>query len=300
MLDILLLILIIFVAIAIYFFIKDIIKHKNQLEQNSWGKTILIGFIADFLDALGIGCFAPATALLKFFKQTKDCEIPGVLNISYLIPTLFEAFIFLKIIKVDLITLITMIVASVIGAWFGAGIVSKLSEKKIQIFMGIALLITAFFIFAGKMHWLPSGGTAIGLTHFKLIIGLIGNFIFGALSAVGIGLFAPCMALVYILGMSSQVAFPIMMGSCAFLTPAAAIKFIQAKAYNRKAAIGMMIGGSAGVIIAAYIIKSLPLSILQWLVMAIISYTGIIMLRTGTGITRIKGLAGLSPESQKN
>lgn len=296
MLNILLLILTIFVAIATYLFIKDSIKHKNKLEKNSWFKTIIIGFIADFFDALGIGCYAPATALLKFFKQAKDSEIPGVLNVSYVIPATFEAFIFLKVIKVEPITLISMIISSAIGAWFGAGIVSKLSEKKIQLFMGIALLITACVMFAEKMHWLPSGGAAIGLTHTKLILGLIGNFIFGALSAVGIGLFAPCMALVYILGMSSQVAFPIMMGSCAFLTPAAAIKFIQAKSYNRKAAIGMMIGGSIGVIIAAYIIKSLPLNILQWLVMAIISYTGIIMLRTG--ITRIKGLAGLSVENQ--
>ncbi len=290
MLNILLLILIIFVTITSYLSIKDIIKHKNKLEKNSWGKTILIGFIADFLDALGIGCYAPATALLKFFKQAKDSEIPGVLNVSYVIPATFEAFIFLKVIKVEPITLISMIISSAIGAWFGAGIVSKLSEKKIQLFMGIALLITACVMFAEKMHWLPSGGAAIGLTHTKLILGLIGNFIFGALSAVGIGLFAPCMALVYILGMSSQVAFPIMMGSCAFLTPAAAIKFIQAKSYNRKAAIGMMIGGSIGVIIAAYIIKSLPLNILQWLVMAIISYTALIMLKASMSEPRLHGL----------
>jgi len=290
MLNILLLILTIFVAIATYLFIKDSIKHKNKLEKNSWFKTIIIGFIADFFDALGIGCYAPATALLKFFKQAKDSEIPGVLNVSYVIPATFEAFIFLKVIKVEPITLISMIISSAIGAWFGAGIVSKLSEKKIQLFMGIALLITACVMFAEKMHWLPSGGAAIGLTHTKLILGLIGNFIFGALSAVGIGLFAPCMALVYILGMSSQVAFPIMMGSCAFLTPAAAIKFIQAKSYNRKAAIGMMIGGSIGVIIAAYIIKSLPLNILQWLVMAIISYTALIMLKASMSEPRLHGL----------
>ncbi len=97
---------------------------------------------------------------------------------------------------------------------------------------------------------------------------------------VGIGLYAPCMALVYALGMSPLVAFPIMMGSCAFLTPPASAKFIKEGAYNRKAAVSMAIPGAIAVLIAAFVVKSLPLDALRWVVIVVIVYTAVVMLRS--------------------
>lgn len=44
---------------------------------------------------------------------------------------------------------------------------------------------------------------------------------------VGVGLYAPCMAMVYMLGMTPLAAFPIMMCSCAGLQPVASINFIR-------------------------------------------------------------------------
>ncbi len=61
----------------------------------------------------------------------------------------------------------------------------------------------------------------------KLVLGLAGNFMLGALMTLGIGLYAPCMILVGLLGMNATAAFPIMMGSCAFLMPIASAKFVQ-------------------------------------------------------------------------
>ena len=146
--------------------------------------------------------------------------------------------------------------------------------------MGIALLITAGFMFAGKMQWIQGGGTAIGLSGIKLIIAVVVNFLLGALMTAGIGLYAPCMAMVFALGLSPQVAFPIMMGSCAFLMPPASIKFIKEGAYNRKAAIGMALPGIIAVLIAALIVKSLPLDTLRWVVIVVIVYTSVVMLRS--------------------
>ena len=116
----------------------------------------------------------------------------------------------------------------------------------------------------------------------KLVLGIVGNFILGALMTLGIGLYAPCMALIYFLGMSPAVAFPIMMGSCAFLMPVASMKFVKEGAYNRKASFGIAVGGIVGVFIAAYIVKSLPLNILGWLVIAVIFYTSIVMFKSST------------------
>lgn len=260
---------------------RDFIKHRNQLEDVSWVKTGLIGFVVNFFDVLGIGAFAPQTALLKFTKQTDDRVLPGTLNVANTLAVLLQAIIFITVIKVEPVTLVLMLLAATAGAIFGAGIVTKLSEKRIQRIMGFALLVTAGFMFANKMGWIQGGGVTIGLQGGKLLIAVATNFILGALMTVGIGLYAPCMALVYALGMSPLVAFPIMMGSCAFLMPTASYRFIREGAYNRKAAVGMALPAIVAVLIAAFIVKSLPLDTLRWVVIVVIVYTAAVMLRAG-------------------
>jgi uncharacterized membrane protein YfcA len=220
---------------------------------------------------------------LKFTKQTEDRVLPGTLNVANTLPVLIQAIIFITVIEVEPITLILMLLAAAAGAVWGAGIVSKLSEKNIRLTMGIALFITACFMFAGKMNWIQGGGTAIGLYNVKLGIAVFVNFILGALMTAGIGLYAPCMALVFALGLSPIVAFPIMMGSCAFLMPPASVKFIREGAYNRKAAMAMALPGMIAVLIAALIVKSLPLDTLRWVVMVVILYTSAVMLRAAFG-----------------
>ena len=259
---------------------KDIYTNRNKLEEVSWIKTGIIGSIVNFFDVLGIGAFAPQTALLKFTKQTEDRLLPGTLNVANTIPVLIQALIFITIIEVESTTLILMLLSAAGGAILGADIVSKMSEKHIQIIMGIALLITAFFMFAGKMEWIKGGGSDIGLSGYKLCIAVIMNFILGALMTAGIGLYAPCMALVFALGLSPQVAFPIMMGSCAFLMPPASIQFIKKGAYNRKAALGMALPSIIAVLIAALVVKSLPLDTLRWVVLFVIIYTSLVMLKS--------------------
>jgi len=259
---------------------KDFSKHKNNLENVSWIKTGLIGFVVNFFDVLGIGAFAPQTALLKFTKQTEDRVLPGTLNVANTVPVLIQALIFITVIEVEPTTLILMLLSAAAGAILGAGIVSKMSEKRIRIVMGVALLITAGFMFAGKMQWIQGGGTAIGLSGIKLFIAVSVNFLLGALMTAGIGLYAPCMAMVFALGLSPQVAFPIMMGSCAFLMPPASIQFIRKGAYNRKAAVAMAIPGIIAVLIAALIVKSLPLDTLRWLVILVIVYTSVVMIKS--------------------
>lgn len=271
-----------------YYFVKDTVKNKHTFSNASFATLSVVGFIVNFFDTLGIGSFAPTTALFKLFKLVPDRLIPGTLNVSMTIPVVLEAFIFMTVIKVEPITLISMLAAATLGAVLGAGIVAKLPEKKIQLGMGIALLVVAFVFVAGLLGLMPVGGEAIGLTGSKLIIGVVGNFILGALMTIGIGLYAPCMALVYALGMSPRVAFPIMMGSCAFLMPAASIKFVQEGAYDRKASVAITIFGSLGVLIAAYIVKSLPLTLLKWLVVFVIVYTAITMLRSAMKNTKEK------------
>ena len=236
---------VIFLVLAIWIgvvLIRDVIKHRINLEPNSWAKTGVIGFVGNFFDTLGIGSFATETAMLKFMKQSEDRLIPGTLNVGNAIPTVVQAIIFIQIVEVEPMTLVLMLLASGLGAILGAGIVSKLAENKIRLTMGIALLITAGFMVATKFQWIEGGGEAIGLEGSKLILAVVVNFILGALMTAGIGLYAPCMALVFALGMSPAVAFPIMMGSCAFLMPMASLKFIKEAIGIRNAHEPIMIG----------------------------------------------------------
>jgi len=271
------------ILLAIWFswyFLRDVLKHKHDLEASSWTKTALIGFTVNFFDVLGIGAFAPQTALLRFTRQTKDKLIPGTMNVANTLPVLIQAIIFINVIEVEPLTLITMLLSAMVGAVTGAGIISKLPEDKIRIIMAIALLVTAGFMTANSLHWIKGGGNSIGLRGPALAVAASVNFILGALMTAGIGLYAPCMALVFMLGLSPKVAFPIMMGSCAFLMPPASFRFIKAGAYNRKASLGMAIPGIAAVLIAAFIVKSLPLDKLRIIVIGVIVYTSISMFIT--------------------
>ena len=274
-----------------YVFMKDYkqVKAVRELDQVSVPKVGVTGFITNFFDTLGIGSFAPTVAFNKFLKMgVRDKDLPGLLNVGDTLPVMLEAVIFTTVIAVEPITLVTMLAASAIGSYVGAGIISKLDELKIQKIMGLALLVTGVLMALSALNLMPGGGEAIGLSGIKLVIGIVGNFILGALMTAGIGLYAPCMALVYFLGLSPQVAFPIMMGSCATLMPVCSVKFIKEGAYPRKASLLLGLFGAIGVFIAAYIVKSLPLNILRWLVIAVIFYTSISMLVTANKSSKAK------------
>lgn len=254
----------------------------GKLEKSNFFALSFVGMVTNFFDTLGIGSFATTTALLKFFNLSADRTLPGTLNVSCTIPVIVEAVLFITVIKVEPVTLFSMLAAATIGALVGAGFVAKLDEKKVEIGMGSALIIVAIIMIASQLKIMPVGGTAIGLTGAKLIIGVVANFILGALMTLGIGLYAPCMALVFALGMSPKVAFPIMMGSCAFLMPVAASRFVKEDAYDRKASMAITIFGAVGVLIAFYIVKSLPLNILTWVVIVVIFYTSVMMFRSAS------------------
>ena len=265
---ILLIIMWLFAAVFFVVLVKDVMAHKDELDKSKMGYNSLISAIANFFDTLGIGSYAIATSAWKFNKSISDDLIPGTLNVAFGIPICVEATITMTRIDVDPLTLVLMIASAIVGSIIGAKIISKMDIMKIRVVMGVALLIVAAITLCKINGVGPFGriGTARGLTGALLVIGVIANFILGVLMTAGIGLYAPCMALVLLLGMSADVAFPIMMGSCAFLCPACGITFIKEGKYQRAMTIPMLITGSIGVLIAGFIVTSLPLTLLTYLV----------------------------------
>jgi uncharacterized membrane protein YfcA len=239
-----------------------------------------IGFVTNFFDTLGIGSFATTTSFYKLWKLVNDRVIPGTLNVGHTPPTITQAFIYIAIVQVDVVTLTLMIGAAVLGAWLGAGVVSGWSQRKVQIGMGFCLLAAATLMLMTQLKLVPGGGEAIGLSGLRLGIGLVSMFVLGALMTLGIGLYGPCLILISLLGMSPTTGFPIMMGACAFLMPVASARFVRAGSYHPKAALGLALGGIPAVLIAAFLVKSLPLSAVRWLVVIVVVYTAVALLRS--------------------
>jgi uncharacterized membrane protein YfcA len=238
------------------------------------------GAITNFLDNLGVGSFATTTSIFRSTKMVRDEKIPGTLNVGHTLPTITEAIAATALFKtaIDTGTLVEMIIAAVAGAWVGARVFGGWSRPKIQAGMGMALLAAVAIMLFRMLNGDPAGGDLTKLEGTTLFIGLVGQFVLGMLMTLGIGLYAPCMILVSMLGMNVLAAFPIMMGSCAFLMPVASGNFIKLRSYDAKASLGLLIGGIPGVLLSAYVIKSLPLTMLKWLVVVVVTYTAISML----------------------
>ena len=240
-----------------------------------------IGFGTNFFDTLGIGSFATTTALFRAFKAVDDRQIPGTLNVGHMLPTLVQAAIFITVVEVEMKTLAAMIAASVLGAWLGAGLVAGFSRRATRLGMGTLLIVAAGFMVIRMVGVMPPGGDALALDGRLLLFAVLGNFVLGALMMLGIGLYAPCMVLVSLLGMNPRAAFPIMMGSCAFLMAAAGVRFVRSGAHDQRASVGLTLGGIPGVLIAAFIVKQMPLDVVRWLVVVVVLYTAVSLLYDG-------------------
>lgn len=265
---------------------KDPVIGLTGEEQWEFGKkhaiiTAIIGFVANFLDTLGIGSFAPSSAAFKMTKSVDDVLVPGTLNVGDTVPVCVEAFLFFGFVEMDVLTLVLMLVASVVGSALMANVVSKFDRKKVRYALFVGLFLLATSVLMKVMNWGPFGtvGTAMSLRGIKLVIAVVGNFVFGALMSIGVGLYAPCMAMVLALGMDAGCAFPAMMGSCAYLMAFGnGPKFIAEGRYDMFASWMQAIFGACGVFVAYLFVESLSLNTLTKVIVVIVYFTAFLYL----------------------
>jgi len=239
-----------------------------------------VGLVFAFFDTLGIGSFAPTTAVLKFQGKIADELIPGTLNVGLNMAAMLEMIIFVTVIVIDPVLLMTTVLSAAFGAWVGAGVVNRLPRPAIQLAMGAALLIAGCVFAATNLHLLPGGGVAYTLTGWRLMVAIGVNFVLGALMSVGIGLYAPCMILVTMLGLHPLAAFPIMMGSCGLVQPTAGLQFLRSGRFGFGTSIALTLASIPGVLLAAFVVKQLSLVWLRWLVVLVVIYAAVTMLRS--------------------
>lgn len=267
-------------------FLGDVFKHRAEVHSDGMFKNVvnvIQGVVTNFLDTLGIGSFAPQTIIYKLFHLVRDDSyIPGTLNVANTIPVMFEGFIFLTIVEVEPLTLITLILVSIVGGVIGAKVVSKLPVKKVQFIIAIALFLTATLMIlrqTGTLDILGEGNTALGLRGLPLVLASIGLVICGIGQSLGVGFYAPCMAIVYFAGMDPLVSFPIMMASCAAVMPMSSITYVRAGKYEKLMSVIIMISGIVGVAIAAFVVKNMNKDALVWIVVVVVYIASVTTLK---------------------
>lgn len=261
-------------------FIRDLIKHKDSVMKEP-GNPIAMAissFVIFLLSTFGISDFAISATVYPKLGWVSSKKLPGTLNTQCVIPVAAMALIYISSIDVGLATLIVAIITQVVGAYISPRFVVKLPARQIKVFIAIGLLVAAGLILAGKFGIYPTGGDATQLVGFKLILLGVLSFIYGALNNIGIGSYALTMATVYALGLNPGVAFPIMMGACTFSVPVGSMQFIKLDSYSRKITLFTSTMGILGVLVAAFVVKSLDVSMLQWVVTAVIIYSAISLL----------------------
>jgi uncharacterized membrane protein YfcA len=241
--------------------------------------AVAIGFVTNFFDTLGIGSFATTTAAFRLTGLVADERIPGTLLVGHALPVIAQALIFTAVVEVNAMQMAILIACCVAGGWVGAGIVSSVSRRAIQLAMAVALLAAVVLMLAGMLGLIPAGGTATTFPPRAFIGAIAVSLVLGALLTVGIGNYAPSLIIFSLMGMNPQAAFPIMMGSGAFVATIAGVRFVRRGRFDTSAAIGLTIGGIPGVLIAAWFVWSLPLDYLRWLVLAVVLCTAASLLR---------------------
>ncbi|HRH20476.1 MAG TPA: permease [Brevundimonas sp.] len=241
-------------------------------------EAVALGAVVDFFDTLGIGSFAPTTAWLKLRRMIPDSFLPATLNAGHCLPTVTQALIFINLVQVDVWLLVGCIAAAVLGGVMGAPVVQRLPVRAVQAIVGLALLVAAGLYAMTNLGLMPGGGDALGLSGPAFWIAIVAHLILGTLMAFGVGLYAPSLILLSLLGLNPIAAFPIMMGACGFLMPVTSLSFIRSERIDLRVVIGLALGGIPAVLLAAFVVKSLDVATLRWGVVVVVLYAAAALL----------------------
>jgi len=254
------------------------------VRQRIWpgAEAAVLGAVVNFLDTLGIGSMAPTMAWFKFRKLVPDHLIPQTMITGLTLPTMVEGLIFLSLlgVGVDPVLLVGSILSFLAGGWAGLPLIARAKAWVVQAVVGLALLIAAVFFVLSNLDLMPVGGTATSLPPGLTIVAIAASFGFGVLINFGIGNYAPSLAMLSLMGLDPRLCFPIMAASASFAAAGIATHHIRDRKIDLRIPLAMVLAGIPAVLVAAFIVKELPLAPLKWLVSVVIIYTGIVMLRS--------------------
>lgn len=245
------------------------------------GEAVVVGAATNFFDTLGIGSFAPTLAWLKFRGNVPDRLIPCTMIVSHTLPTLAQAGIFLVLlgVHVDPVLLVGCAIALLMGGLMGAPLVARTRIWIVQAVIGCALLIAAALYALANLDLMPAGGMAASLPPLLTVVAIAANFVMGVLLNFGIGNYAPSLIMLSLMGMDPRLAFPIMATGAALTVAGVSTRHISAGTVDLRTAVSFALGGIPAVLVAAFVVKSMPIDMLRWLVILVVVYAATVMLR---------------------
>src|SRR5688572_14081127 len=243
-----------------------------------------LGAVVSFFDTLGIGSFAPTTAWLKFRRLVPDRLIPPTMVVGLTAPAMAQSTIFLILlgVMVDPTLLFGCAIATMLGGVVGAPLVARARVWIVQLTVAIGLALAAGAYLMTNLDLFPGGGTAAGLPVAPTIAAIAASFGFGILANFGVGNYAPTLVMLSLMGMDPRLCFPIMAAGGSLMGAGASLRHLAFGQVDLRIVLGLAIGGIPAVLVAALIVKEMPIEILRWLVFVVVVYTSAIMFRAAS------------------
>jgi len=240
-----------------------------------------LGAVVNFFDTLGIGSFAPTAAWFKFRKMVPDRLIPPTMVAGLTPPVMVESIIFLILLGVfvDPVLLFGCAIATMLGGLVGAPLVARARVWIVQAVVATGLVLAAIAYAMTNLHLFPGGGTATGLPISLTLVSIFASFGFGILANFGVGNYAPTLVMLSLMGMDPRLCFPIMAAGGSLMGAGASLRHVAIGQIDLRIVLGLAIGGIPAVLVAAFVVKSMPLEILRWLVFVVVLYAAAIMFR---------------------
>jgi uncharacterized membrane protein YfcA len=268
-------------ALAVVLYALTLVRAALARRAGPRLEAIALGAITNFFDTLGVGSFAPTMAWLKFRRLVPDRLIPCTMLVGHTLPAVAQAIIFLILlgVLVDPVLLIGCVLALLMGGLLGVSMVIRAKVWIVQMVVGFALIFAAIIYALTNLQLMPGGGTATGLPMPLMVIAIAANFLFGILLNFGIGNYAPTLAMLSLMGMDPRLSFPIMAAGAALTATGASLRYISIDAVDLRIATGIALGGIPAVFVAAFIVKSMSVELLRWLVVVVVLYAALVMLK---------------------
>lgn len=266
-------------CLAILFFTFFLARAAIAARATPTLESIVLGAVVSFFDTLGIGSFAPTTAWLKFRRMVPDRLIPPTMLVGLAPPAMAESVIFLILlgVQVDPVLLFGCALAVLLGGLVGAPLVAQCRVWIVQTVVAIGLVLAAIAYAMTNLHLFPGGGTAASLPLTLTILAIVANFGFGLLLNFGVGNYAPTLVTLSLMGMDPRLVFPIMAAGAAVTGAGACVRHIQMGKMDLKVVVGLGLGGIPAVLVAAFVVKTMPLELLRWLVIVVVLYAAAVM-----------------------
>lgn len=266
-------------GLGILLYLYALVRAALAKRATPTAEALALGAVVSFFDTLGIGCFAPTTAWMKLRRMVPDRLIPPTLLVGLTPQAMVQSIIYMSIVRVDWVLLVGCVIANVLGGLLGAPLVVKARVWIVQLVVAIGLVLAACAYTMSNLNWVPAGGTATGVSPLLTIIAIVVNFVLGVLMNFGVGNYAPMLVMFGLMGMDPRSSFPVMATGASLMGVGASVKHIEIGQVDLRICLGLAIGGIPAVLVAAFIVKSMPVEILRWLVIVVVLYAATVMLR---------------------